>query len=116
MAGLLTLVPRYLPRYGMAPDWARAQRPLVLFLTAVAFTVTILFRADVDAQAGAYATGLLVLFTSAALAVVIVTWKQSKGARTGFTTILFTFIYTQELDALTSIALPGVAGQRSAAR
>lgn len=94
MAGLLTLVPRYLPRYGMAPDWARAQRPLVLFLTVVAFTVTILFRADVDAQAGAYATGLLVLFTSAALAVVIVTWRQSTGARIGFIAILITFIYT----------------------
>ncbi len=82
MSGLLNLIPRYLPRYGMAPEWAAAIRPLVLFLTGVNLLVTWIFNADVVAQGGAYATGVMVLMSSASVAVVIDRWKASLPLKT----------------------------------
>ena len=97
MAGLLNLIPRYLPRFGMAPEWARASRPLVLVFMGTAFLVTILFHADVDAQGGAYATGVLVLITSAAFAVTIQVW-QKPLLRSAFVLVTIIFSYTTALN------------------
>lgn len=94
MAGLLNIVPRYLPRYGMAPDWARATRPLVLVFTVICFVVTIIFNADVDAQGGAYATGVLFLMSSAAVAVSISAKRRNSRWFLAFSAISVVFIYT----------------------
>jgi hypothetical protein len=76
MAGLLNLIPRYLPRFGMAPRWVSYRRPLVLVLLGINIVITLIFQASVEAQGGAYATGVLVLMLSAAVAVSIALWKE----------------------------------------
>lgn len=100
MAGLLNMVPRYLPRYGMAPEWAAAYRPLIFAFLAINLIVTLAFRADVTAQGGAYATGVLVLMTSACVGSFVQMYRATvkspfdrvKIAYFGLVTLVF--IYT----------------------
>jgi hypothetical protein len=79
----------------MAPRWAALSRPLVLVLFAINVVITLIFGADVEAQSGAYATGVLVLILSAAVAATVALWRERRWGLASYTAALcLVFAYT----------------------
>ena len=77
---------------GMGP----AVRPLVLLFTVINLVVTLIFKANVDAQSAAYATGVLVLISSACVACLIDIWQRRAGrwfVRMSWPFLLITLVF-----------------------
>lgn len=64
-------VPPYLHRLGMEFDWSVRLGALMYLLLAVKFGVILYYKADLDAQRGAYLTSVLAVFAFAAWTAVI---------------------------------------------
>ena len=70
MTALAVLMPMFLLRFGMEFRWTQRWGVLLMLFAGINMVVTIYFKANVEDQRGAYATGVLVLLTCAATVAV----------------------------------------------
>ena len=75
------LIPPYLCRLGMEWEWARRVGVMMYLFAEVKFAVTYVYRADVDAQRGAYLAGVLALFTVAGFTCTADVWQRRRTVR-----------------------------------
>src|SRR5262249_46787069 len=79
ITSLQSLIPQFLLRFGMEQKWAQTWGVLFGAFALINLAVTIWFRASVEAQRGAYATGVMVSISSAAVLTVLDHWKKRRG-------------------------------------
>jgi hypothetical protein len=77
--GLRDLVPQYLHRLGMELEWSHKIGAILICFNVINLATTVIFRAKVDAQRGAYATSVLVLLSSGAVAAALDRWRKRNG-------------------------------------
>jgi len=77
--GLRDFVPHYLHRLGMELDWALKAGAILYIFNGINLLVTVMFRASVTAQRGAYATSVLTLLCGAALIAVLDLYRRRQG-------------------------------------
>src|SRR5262249_51687250 len=71
MTALAVLLPQFLLRFGMELKWAHRWGILLMLFGLINLLVTLYFKASVDAQRNAYASGVLVLMSCACIVTVL---------------------------------------------
>jgi hypothetical protein len=99
MTALSTLLPHFLLRFGMEMRWTARWGIMLMVFGLVNLLVTLYFRADVNDQRGAYATGVLVLMSSAAIVTTLsrrhdIVQRGRRGYPWYFATIAVVFVMT----------------------
>jgi hypothetical protein len=89
MTALSVLLPLFLLRFGMEFRWADRWGLLLLVFAGINMLVTLYFKADVEDQRGAYATGVLVLMASASLVTVFDKRKAYRQGERGWAIVWF---------------------------
>lgn len=104
MTALAVLLPQFLLRFGMEFRWGSRWGLMLIVFAAINLTVTVLFKAEVEDQRGAYATGVLVLLACASVVTVFDKRRaREKGETPGG------FLYYINFGFYTLIALIFVA-------
>jgi hypothetical protein len=104
MTALAVLLPQFLLRFGMELRWAHRWGVLLGLFALVNLAVTLYFRASVHDQRGAYATGVMVLMTSAALVTYLSVRheRHTQGKRGPLSYGLIALIFAATTVAITS--------------
>src|SRR5262249_36234666 len=106
MTALGVLLPQFLLRFGMELRWAHKWGLLFGLFALVNLAVTLYFRASVHAQRGAYATGVMVLMSSAAVVTCLSEWqrRRAQGQRRplGWALVALVFLATTAAVVITS--------------
>src|SRR5207237_10917485 len=83
MTALAVLLPQFLMRFGMEFRWADRWGFLMITFAIINLVVTLLFQANVEDQRGAYATGVLVLISSASVVTALDKRKALHASQAG---------------------------------